>query len=254
MMKKRYNFLNLIILVLIISSCSSYRANIMFKTPENHINEWQNMVWQTDSLYTVQKFDLLNIKIYNKGGELLIDPAFVASGNLNTLNQLKNEILYQVDDQGKVKLPLVGELVLLNMTSRQAEKYIEEQYTQFYDKVFAHVSFMNKRAYVFRNEGTQIIPIQNENTTLIEIIAMSGGMDNLSIANNVRLIRGDEVIVGDLTTIDGYRTFNRKVLPGDIIYIEPIRRPVAEGLRDYGTVVGLITSIISLTALIISFK
>jgi polysaccharide export outer membrane protein len=36
------------------------------------------------------------------------------------------------------------------------------------------------------------------------------------------------------------------VQPGDIIYIEPIRRPASEALRDYFPIVSILSSLITL--------
>jgi polysaccharide biosynthesis/export protein len=42
--------------------------------------------------------------------------------------------------------------------------------------------------------------------------------------------------------------------PGDIVYVEPIRRPLVEGIRDYGPVFSIITSIATLVVVIIGLN
>ena len=49
-----------------------------------------------------------------------------------------------------------------------------------------------------------------------------------------------------------YQKNNIVIQPGDIIYVEPIRRPFAEGVREYGPIMSMITSIGTLVVVIIS--
>jgi polysaccharide export outer membrane protein len=38
---------------------------------------------------------------------------------------------------------------------------------------------------------------------------------------------------------------------GDVIYVEPIRRPVSEGVRDYGPLLSIVTSLTTLIIVLI---
>ena len=96
--------------------------------------------------------------------------------------------------------------------------------------------------------GGQVIPLINNNVTLAEILAQSKGLANDAKANNIRVMRGDKVFLVDFSTITGFKSGNLIIEPGDIIYVEPVRRPFAEAFRDYGVVA---TIIISITSLII---
>src|SRR5690606_141088 len=96
----------------------------------------------------------------------------------------------------------------------------------------------------------KVIPLTNENTTLVEVIALAGGIDNTGRAHNIRVLRGDSVMMVDLSTIDGYRKGNHIMEPGDIVYVEPLRKPVIEAARDYGPIIGLITSLATLIVVI----
>ena len=58
----------------------------------------------------------------------------------------------------------------------------------------------------------------------------------------------------DLTTVAGFQSGNMIIEPGDIIYVEPIRKPFAEGLRDYAGLYSLVISSLSLIIVINSLK
>ena len=99
-----------------------------------------------------------------------------------------------------------------------------------------------------------MIPLANQNVTLAEILALSKGLDNFSKANNIRVVRSDRVFLVDLSTVAGFQAGNMIVEPGDIIYVEPVRRPVAEATRDYASLLSLFISTLSLIIVIRSLK
>ncbi|MDA0196819.1 MAG: hypothetical protein O2887_11030, partial [Bacteroidetes bacterium] len=112
------------------------------------------------------------------------------------------------------------------------------------------VNYSNKRVIVLGAPGGQIIPLENENMSLVEIIALSGGINQDARSQNIRLIRGDltnpEVYYVDLGTVAGMRASILNVEPGDVIYIEPRRRVLFEALRDVSPILGLVTSLLTL--------
>ena len=131
-------------------------------------------------------------------------------------------------------------------------------YSTYYENPFVNLQVVNRRVVVLGALGGQVIPLSYEDMTVIEVLALSGGLDNFSKANNIRLIRGDlddpQVQVMDLSTIQGMREAQLLVQPNDIIYVEPIRRVVTESVRDVAPVVALLTSMITLLVLVISLN
>lgn len=140
------------------------------------------------------------------------------------------------------------------MTTRQADSTVSKAYEEFYIKPFALITLANRRVTVIGPEGGQVIPLENENTNLIEIIALYGGMDKDAKAKNIRLIRGDlknpHVQLIDLRTIEGMKMAELQVLPNDIIYIEQVRKPFLESAKEWGSVLALFTAAITLMVLI----
>jgi len=56
-----------------------------------------------------------------------------------------------------------------------------------------------------------------------------------------------------LTTIQGMRKAELKMQPGDIVYIEPVRRVVSESLRDISPILSVITSLFTILVLARNF-
>ncbi|MDN5203876.1 polysaccharide biosynthesis/export family protein [Fulvivirgaceae bacterium BMA10] len=239
--------------VFLLGSCNSYRQNIMFSTEQNVIPEGVEIaVSEAEGNYIIQENDLLNIDVYTSNGERIIDPDFELSRGISQAGQslTRPQPNYLVESDGTVKLPLVGSIELAGITLREASELLQQRFAAFYESPFVTINYINKRVIVLgANTGT-VVPLINENTTLVEVLALAGGLNNNAKAHNLRLIRGDlsnpEVYIIDLSTINGMKNSIKKIYPGDIIYIEPVRRPISESVRDIAPVISIITSAVAL--------
>jgi polysaccharide biosynthesis/export protein len=190
--------------------------------------------------YKIVPNDELMFRLYTNDGEKLINP--LESG-LNSQN-LTNSITYQVEFDGFVKLPILGREKLSNLTLRQAEKKLEDEYSQFYNKPFVQLKVTNNRVIIFPGgEGgtSKVIPLSNTNTTLIEALALAGGISD-GKAHKIKLIRGDlhnpKVYLIDLSSIDGMKSSNLVLQANDIIYVEPrpkVAQRILENIAPYLT-------------------
>ncbi|MDH5597784.1 MAG: polysaccharide biosynthesis/export family protein [Cyclobacteriaceae bacterium] len=239
---------------ILFSSCASYKQNIMFKTDGLSSTAFNSELNSLEENYKIKPNDRLEVNVYTKGGEILIDPEFQLRAEMSNQNYRAEKLQYLVNQDGLLNLPMVGLVEITEMTLTEAEEYLSKKYALFYEHVFVQIRFVNKRAYVLVGNGGQVVPLQNENTTLIELLAMAGGLPSNAKAQNIRLIRGNQVQIVDLSTVEGYNKINTNIQPGDIVYIEPIRRPFVESVRDYSPVLGFVSGLISVTAVILSLR
>jgi polysaccharide biosynthesis/export protein len=247
-LKKFYGYC--LVVVFFCGGCSSYRQNIMFRMPDGQ--SVPRTVSEADvSNYLIQKNDLLTLDVHANFGEQIIDPTPEAA---KTDLQKGSEPLYLVDDSGVAKFPLLQPLKVEGLTLRQAEEALEKEYAKFYQQPFVKLNYSNKRVVVLGAPGGQVIPLANENMRLTEVLALCKGVTNDSKVSNIRILRGQEVLLADLTTIEGYKKCNYVMQPNDVVYIEPIRRPLSEAVRDYGPLVAAITSLTTLIVVIIGLN
>jgi polysaccharide export outer membrane protein len=232
-----------------LASCASYRRNIFFEvTPE----QVQKNSLEAESNYVIQKNDLLDLEVYTNQGEKIVDPNLESFKEGNTQSDAgENAVSYLVDVNGVVKFPLIKALKLEGLSIRQAEQILQEAYGNFYQQPFVVLGFNNKRVIVLGAPGGQVIPLANENMRLTEVLALTKGLTTPEArANNIRVIRDNKVFVADLSTFKGYESNDLFMRPGDIIYVEPVRRPFIEALRDYSPVINIVTSLATLVFII----
>lgn len=227
----------------------------MFKPTEGFQPEvFKKEAQAAEKNYIIQRNDYLTLQIFSNNGERLIDPNPDMSGQNSSSNtqQSEDEIRYLVDVNGIAKLPLIGEIHLEGLTLRQAEEVAQKEYSKFFKESFVIFSYVNKRVVILGAPGGQVIPLTNQNIRVAEVLGMAKGLSNDAKANNIKLIRGDHVYLIDFSTIKGYLEGNMLVEAGDIIYVEPIRRPFTEGLRDGYILVSLLLTITNTAILIYS--
>jgi polysaccharide export outer membrane protein len=224
----------------------------MFKSTEGVEPERvKKEVISAEKNYPIQKNDLLTLQVYSNQGERLVDPAPELRTENATLNEpTQSEITYLVNLQGVVRFPMIGEINLENFTIRQAEEIIQKEYAKFFKEPFVMIKYVNKRVTLLGAVGGQVIPLTNENMSLLEVLALAKGLPNDSKANNIKIIRGEKVFEIDLSTIQGFKDGNVIVEPGDVVYVEPIRRPFSEGLKDNAGVASLLVSLVTLLVIL----
>jgi polysaccharide biosynthesis/export protein len=225
----------------------------MFRATESAKPEvYKREASATEKNYVIQKNDFLRLDVFSNNGEKIIDPnpelskSVVANSNSNQANSFN----YLVDINGIVKFPMIGELKVESLTLRQAEEIAQKEYAKYFKEPFVVINYQNKRVIVLGALGGQVIPLINQNVSLVEVLALAKGLNNDAKAHNIKVIRNDHVYQIDFSTIEGFRAGNMMVEPGDVVYVEPVRRPFTESLKDNFTIVSVLVSVVTLVAVI----
>ena len=222
----------------------------MFRVTDQYAIREQ--VSEAEASYQIHKNDALQLEVFTNKGERILDPNFEKTtelGGVGSGQQVPKT--YVVDERGLVRFPLINEIKVEGLTLHQAEQLLEQAYAKFYKEPYVIVRFTNKRVVVLGAPGGRVIPLLNEHMRLTEVLALAEGLDENAKSHNIRVLRDKEVFVIDFSTIDGYLRNNMLIQPGDIIYVEPVRRPFSEGLRDSGPILSLVTSIGTLIIVIL---
>ncbi|RZJ94503.1 MAG: polysaccharide export protein EpsE [Hymenobacter sp.] len=237
--------------------------------------------------YTIHPNDLLSVQVYTNKGEKLVDPngellfrgssggqaapATAGAGQRGgsqggTSSPGPTQFVVQAD--GTVRLPLVDRVAVQGLSLIQADSVLKIRYSEYYKEPFIKTAVTNNRVIILGAPGGQVISLANDNMNLLEVLAIAGGPDggaagggtgvarNGGRIDNIRIIRGDlknpQVQFINLNTLEGMRRGNLQVEPNDIIYIQPLRRPLLDSLVDAGPVIALTTTLISTLSIIYS--
>jgi polysaccharide biosynthesis/export protein len=232
--------------VILFSSCKVMRSNLMLKTPKGYAyDELVDSLAQKD--YRVAPNDEILYFVFTNDGFKLIDLATqVNTGFKASINTI-------VETDGMIKMPLVGRVFVEGLTIKELQLLLEEKYAEFYVKPYVEVRVSNKRVIVFPGSGgsAKVLPLTNNNTSVMEALAAAGGIVENGKAYKVKLIRNNKKVGGkplvylmDLSTIDGLAAANSIVQANDIIYVEPRYRPLATFNQEVLPLVTTITGVI----------
>ena len=248
----------------------------------------RRLVNRTDRNYRIHANDILSVQVFTNKGERLIDPngelqfgaPSTGTGPIMTApggstgqrnvgqsaGSLPGNTQFVVQADGTVRLPLVNRVSVAGLTLIKADSVLQGHYNEYYKETFVKTAVANNRVIILGAPGGQVISLANDNMNLLEVLALAGGADGGSggggngVAryggriSNIRIIRGDlknpQVQFVDLSTLEGMRRGNLQVEPNDIIYIEPIRRPLLDALADAGPVFSATSTLLSAISII----
>jgi len=148
-------------------------------------------------------------------------------------------------------LPLLNSVNVEGLTIKQLNEFLTEKYRQFLKAPYVKASVKNHKVFVL-GEVTKrgVIPIEGEAISIIEAIAMSGGLTDHAIRNRVRIISEDngKYTLGTLN-LNKFSTLNSRNLMlkhNSILYIEPkSAKAVRVAINDYLPIIQAASSILS---------
>ena len=244
---------------LFLSGCTINR-DIMFKTGDGY--DFASLEDIGSSEYRIAPNDLITFQLFSNEGERLNQMTAGSAGsegggNQNMMNQ-QNQISYLVRQDGILELPEVGDMRLEGLTIEAAEGLLEEAYSSYYNRPYVVIRVTNKRVLMFPGESGRalVITLENMNTSLLEVMALAGGIGSRANASKVKLIRrteeGNKVYQMDLSTVEGLSDAQLVVQANDIIYVEPLPQLARELGESLSPLTALLSTFTFLYAFIIN--
>jgi polysaccharide export outer membrane protein len=232
-----------LIFTLLLSSCGVYNSNKILspsKTPSYKVESFKGSM----NLGIIQPGDKLSIKIYpNEGERALLTIASIKEDNVtNTVTDG-----YVVSQVGNIKLPLIGEIKTVGLTTDQVADSLEIRLKKTIQAPYVEVSITNQRVLLFNGNSTgQVIPLVNEGTTLAEVLALGGGIKEFGKSNEIRLFRQEDgvrkIYEFDLSEINQLKNADVTIQNRDILVINHHPRSAQNSLREVGPWLSILTS------------
>lgn len=240
-----------LVTLILLSSCRVFNPSVMLRS--KHSYPYTNKFDTLPTEYIIQQGDLLTFQLFPNEGFKIIDVNMLegnAGGGMMQM-QNRNGINYRIEADSTINLPIIGRTKLAGLDLKEAELFLEDKYKNYYNDPFVLINATNRRVIVFPGQGgaAQVVNIQNEYTTVIEALALVGGISQGGRSRHIKIIRGDlnnpEIYKLDLSTTEGLE--EAKVLyvkANDIIYVEPSYFIGNQIMTTTSQVLGFITSTI----------
>ena len=209
--------------------------------------------------YKLAPNDRFTFQMYVNGGKRLIDMQSMAlfveeaqsggagmqgmrmgggAGNLN----------YFIRPDGMTEIPVLGDINLTGLTIKEAQDSLSRAFSPYYQDPFVIVEVTNRRVIVFPGGSgdARVVPITNNNMTLMEALASSGGINQRGRAKKIKIMRqtdeGRVVYQVDLSTMEGVKYADMVIQANDYIYVQPLPRFGQEFLRELSPLLALVST------------
>jgi polysaccharide export outer membrane protein len=222
---------------------------------QNKGNSTENPVQTISSKpYRLKTNDILSITIK------AIDPKLVEIFNTDSGSQIaaSDQSLYfkgySVDDHGNVRIPILGEVNVLDSTVDEVRKKIEMLLLNDHFNASAGI-YVNVKLSGFRYTvngevgltGTRIL--YQDKVNIMEAIANSGDITIIGDRKDVKVIRqfpqGAETFSIDLTDSKAMQSPCYYLEPNDYIYVKPLRQKSwgtgKTGIESLGTIITILS-------------
>jgi len=256
MIIKSIKKLAVFIAVVSLFACN-YNSAVMMRTDKDFV--FDEVPTDTISEYILSVSDIISFQLYTNKGTSIIDVTAISESDSRGA-VLRSGETYLIEPDGFVKLPILERTKLEGLTIREAEMLLEKEYAKFYINSFVKLKVKNRRIVVFPGGSgkAQVIPLENENITMLEALGQVGGLPNVAKSYKIKLIRGDlknpQVYLFDFSTIEGIQKSDFVLQANDIIYVEKRNEAFQEFIRDVAPVVSLIVSSLTLFVVINNLK
>lgn len=231
-------------LVIFLTSCG-VNSNLMFKVPKGESASVDSIPYAPEGDYRISVDDKISFTLSTNSGKKIVEGI---SGVGEVKGGLSTGQEYLVRKSGNAELPVIGEVQIEGLTIAQCEDSLEKMFSTQYQEPFIQVKVTNQRVIVFPGNGSdaKVIPLLNNNTTLMEAIAQAGGITERGKARSIKLMRreGDErkVYSIDLSTIEGLKYADIIVQGNDYIYIEPNAELTKGVLKEVAPIISIFSS------------
>lgn len=249
-MKRLIKSLFVVSITLILCACANINSNIMFKIPKGENFTFDSIPLKPTEDYVIGPGDRFTFHFSTNNGERVLSSMTGinnADSYINKNNQLIQDYLVRRD--GTAELPVIGLLKVQGYTTIKLEDTLTELLSKNYIDPFVQIKLSNQRIIIFPGRGeAKVVYLSNVNTTLLEVIALAGGLSEDARANSIKLIRKKknkrEIYKIDLSTIQGLKQAEMIVQSNDYVYVDVKPRIASSVLTEVSPWLSILTSVL----------
>ncbi len=124
--------------------------------------------------------------------ESLAEPFNLFGQNLSNTNILNNSLSgYLVDINGEIDFPILGKVKVKGLTRLELQKKLTDILVEgkYLENPLVTIRYTNFKIFYLGSNGGGVLNISNERCTLLEALAMMGGLDNYTRRDKISIIR-----------------------------------------------------------------
>jgi polysaccharide export outer membrane protein len=224
------------------SSCSNTKKSTYFQNlPAD--TTLQNLVSKNFEP-KIQKADLLGILV----ASLSPENTAIYNAPQNSEGPLNG---YLVDEGGNISFIKLGILHVEGMTRKELKLKLEHDLSPYLKETVVSVGFLNRHVTLIGAVSPQILPMPNDNMTLLDALASGGDIGTKGKNDNVLVIRekdnSKEFKRLNLTDQSIFYSPYFYLQPNDIVYVEPVKERKENATR----IISYVTAGLSLVIFVI---
>lgn len=201
----------------IFSSCSSIKNSIYFQNLKKDTT-LRNLAHENYEP-AIQKNDLLSIIV----SSLSPDNTFYNAPQ-NTVGSVNG---YLVDKNGNISFVKLGVLHVEGLTKKELKDTLENSLIPYLKDAIVSVGFLNRHVTLLGGINPLVIPLANDNMTILDALAMGGDIGDKGRIDNILVIRekDENKEFKRLNLADNSIFYSPYfyLRPNDIVYVEPKR-------------------------------
>jgi polysaccharide export outer membrane protein len=212
---------------MLLASCQSTRNMIYLK---NAADRDTTMVYaQPEKKYLISTDDILFVRVLTGNPEIsALYNNTPSSGISTSMSSEADQYIngFTVDDNGQIKLPVLGALKVKGLTLQEIEKHVQAEADKYLVDATVIVRLLNYKVTVLGEVSRPgVYSHYNDQLTILEAIGKAGDITDLGDKRNIMVIRphpkGRITYQIDLTE-KGLLTSPAFFLkPNDVVYVKP---------------------------------
>lgn len=240
--------------LLFFSSCY-YNKRMVYFQNKDFSESFATQIRNQPVLYRLRPNDILSVKV-KSSTESGISDIFNITPTTNFFNVDAGNVYlqgYSIDSEGAITLPILGKVVVRDLTVEQAQDLIQSEANKYLNNATVIVKLVSFKITVLGevNQPGYYYAFNNQ-LTLPEGLGLAHDLTERGNRRKVKLIRqtptGSEVVLLNLNDPDLLKSKYYYLMPNDIVYVEPFRANTGRSNAQLLTLVfsGLTTAILIL--------
>jgi polysaccharide biosynthesis/export protein len=228
----RIRFFNLLQAVLIFFMCSScyYTKKMVYFQDKKFSESFATQIRNENTQYRLRPNDILSVKV-KSSTEAGISDIFNITPSTGYINVDAGNLFlqgYSIDQSGSIVLPILGTLVVKDLTIDEAQRLIQQQANKYLNNATVIVKLVSFKITVLGEVNRPgYYYAYNNQLTLLEGLGLANDLTERGNRKKVKLIRqmptGSEVVMLNLTDPDILKSKYYYLMPNDVLYVEPFR-------------------------------